>query len=146
MLSVHSPSPTVSPPPRLCFPPRFLLLLPAAAFAYIQSAGGICGEAAYPYVSGTTAVAGTCKRAGCTALVKITGWRAVTSTDAALTTAAAAGAVAVAVQADSNAFRYYSGGVLDSSTCGTSLNHAIAVVGYGTDTTTAKPYYLVRNS
>lgn len=123
-----------------------LSLARLAAYAYIQTAGGICGETAYPYVSGTSAVAGTCKRASCTPLVKLTGYRTITSTDAALTTAAAAGAVAVAVQADSNAFRYYSGGVLDSSTCGTSLNHAIAVVGYGTDTTTSKPYYLVRNS
>jgi len=33
----------------------------------------------------------------------------------------------------------------NASACGTSLDHAIAAVGYGTDSS-GTPYYLVRNS
>jgi len=38
----------------------------------------------------------------------------------------------------------YTGGILDSSKCGTSLDHAVAAVGYGSEN--GEEYYLVRNS
>jgi len=38
----------------------------------------------------------------------------------------------------------YTGGVLNSSACGTQLDHAITAVGYGTEGT--QDYYIVRNS
>jgi len=38
----------------------------------------------------------------------------------------------------------YTGGVLDSANCGTSLDHAVEAVGYGTMDGT--DYYIVRNS
>jgi len=38
----------------------------------------------------------------------------------------------------------YTGGVLDSTSCGTSLDHAVAAVGYGVEN--GEEYYLVRNS
>jgi C1A family cysteine protease len=41
-------------------------------------------------------------------------------------------------------FQMYSGGILDSSKCGTSLDHAVAAVGYGTEN--GVEYYIVRNS
>jgi len=46
----------------------------------------------------------------------------------------------VTVDASSNVFGYYTGGVITSSACGTSLDHAITAVGYGSD------HYIVRNS
>ena len=30
--------------------------------------------------------------------------------------------------------------------CGTSINHAVVLIGYGTDLATGKDYWLVRNS
>jgi C1A family cysteine protease len=39
----------------------------------------------------------------------------------------------------------YTSGVLNSPDCGTSLDHAITAIGYGTDPT-AGDYYIVRNS
>jgi len=38
----------------------------------------------------------------------------------------------------------YTSGVLNSTSCGTSLDHAITAVGYGTEG--GQDYYLVRNS
>jgi hypothetical protein len=40
----------------------------------------------------------------------------------------------------------YTGGVMDSAECGTNLDHAVAAVGYGTDSESGKDYYIVRNS
>ncbi|CAI8023144.1 Silicatein [Geodia barretti] len=55
------------------------------------------------------------------------------------------GPVAVAVDAQSNAFRYYKSGVYSSTQCSSStLTHAMVVTGYGTYSGT--PYYLVKNS
>ena len=38
----------------------------------------------------------------------------------------------------------YSSGILDSNACGTNLDHAVLMVGYGTDNGT--DYWLVKNS
>jgi len=38
----------------------------------------------------------------------------------------------------------YSDGIFDSAECGTSLDHAVAAVGYGSEN--GKEYYIVRNS
>jgi len=62
----------------------------------------------------------------------------------ALKAAIAQAPVAVTVEADRTVFQSYRSGVLDSTACGTSLDHAITAVGYGTEN--GKEYYLVRNS
>lgn len=63
----------------------------------------------------------------------------------ALKTALASGPTLVAIDADSDVFQFYSGGVLNSAQCGTSLDHAVAAVGYGVDPVKGE-YYIVRNS
>jgi C1A family cysteine protease len=35
---------------------------------------------------------------------------------------------------------------LNSAACGTTLDHAITAVGYGTDSASGQDYYIVRNS
>jgi C1A family cysteine protease len=52
--------------------------------------------------------------------------------------------VSVTIEADKTVFQQYTSGVLDSSACGTQLDHAVTAVGYGTED--GKDYYLVRNS
>ena len=54
--------------------------------------------------------------------------------------------VSVTLDASSPVFQNFKTGVLNSAACGTKLTHAIAAVGYGTDSTTGLNYYIVRNS
>lgn len=54
--------------------------------------------------------------------------------------------VAISIDAGSSVFHNYSGGVLDSEDCGISTNHAVSIVGYGTDSDSGLEYWLVRNS
>ena len=52
--------------------------------------------------------------------------------------------VSVTLEADQTVFKMYKSGVLDSTDCGTVLDHAVAAVGYGTEN--GQDYYIVRNS
>jgi len=111
------------------------------AFEYVIKEGGLCSESEYPY----TGTDGTCKATSCgTKYDAIKSYTDVTTDDAtALETAVAAGCVSVAIEADQYAFQYYSSGVL-TGLCGTSLDHGVLVVGYGTAGT--QDYWLVKNS
>ena len=55
------------------------------------------------------------------------------------------GPVSVALDAVSFVFQFYTGGILNSNSCGLDLDHAVVVVGYGTDPMYGG-YYIVRNS
>ncbi|TQD68898.1 hypothetical protein C1H46_045569 [Malus baccata] len=52
--------------------------------------------------------------------------------------------VSVSIHA-SPAFQHYSGGVFTGDDCGTKLNHAVTIIGYGT-TEDGTPYWLIKNS
>lgn len=67
-------------------------------------------------------------------------------TPASMKVAVAQQPVAISVDAGSTVFHNYSGGVLDSTACGINTNHAISIVGYGTDEDSGLEYWLVRNS
>merc|ERR1719231_536385 len=114
------------------------------AFEWI-AANGIAAEAAYPYTSGS-GVVGSCK----TAMrgqpkVKVTGYADVKAqSERSLQSAVMRQPTAVAIEADKSVFQLYKSGVLDSSSCGTSLDHGVLVVGYGT--LDGKEYWKVKNS
>jgi len=115
------------------------------AFEWITSAGGLCTEESYPYTSGS-GITGTCKK-GCSPAVTVTGHTDVPKEDEdALKSAVARQPVSVAIEADKSAFQLYKSGVLDSSGCGTALDHGVLVVGYGTDSASSKDYWKVKNS
>lgn len=52
----------------------------------------------------------------------------------------------LAISLDASEFHSYHSGVLDFDDCGANLNHAVLLVGYGTDEETGEDYWIVRNS
>ena len=54
--------------------------------------------------------------------------------------------LAVSIEADKYVFQAYSSGVLDSTKCGTRLDHAVLTVGWGNDAASGLDYWLVKNS
>jgi len=114
------------------------------AFDYIQK-HGLTTEASYPYSSGKDGNNPPGKCPSYKAEYTITKHYAVKENDEqALMRAVVSQPVAVAIDASSREFMAYSGGVFDS--CGTNVDHAVQLVGYGTDKATGKDYWLVRNS
>lgn len=110
------------------------------AFKYIMK-NGLCTETSYPY----KAVDGKCQT--CTLVAHLNGFVDVASGDEnGIMTQIQLGPVSVAIEADQAVFQFYSGGILDDTSCGTNLDHGVLAVGYGVDTTSNKPYWIVKNS
>ena len=54
------------------------------------------------------------------------------------------GPVSVAIEADTDTFQLYTGGIITSESCGTKLDHGVLVVGYGMDS--GVNYWTIKNS
>lgn len=105
---------------------------------------GACSENSYPYVSGTTKSAGTCQK--CTPVAQFSKCYDITpNNELALKEAVAQQPVSIAIEADTKYFQLYSGGVMtDAAKCGTTLDHAINIVGY--NEVNGQKYWIARNS
>lgn len=111
------------------------------AFEYIVQNQGISYENAYPYV-GTE---GTCNaRLASIAGARISGYEYVPVSEDELLKAVAMQPVSTSIDASSPGFGGYAGGIFDGP-CGTELNHAVVIVGYGT-TADGVDYWLIKNS
>ncbi|KAJ4702749.1 Cysteine Protease [Melia azedarach] len=110
------------------------------AFKYIIENQGIASEKTYPYEGRD----GTCdKEKAEERAAQVTKYEDVHSNDeGALLNAVAKQPVSVAV--DASNLQLYDGGIFDGE-CGTSLNHGVTVVGYGTSEE-GKKYWLIKNS
>ena len=116
---------------------------PDSAFKYMIN-NGQCTESSYPYKAGTTKTAGSCQKCS-SAGVSFSSCSDVTPKDqVALAAAVAKHPVVIAIEADTRYFQSYSGGILDSTSCGTNLDHAVEIVGYGSQN--GVDYWIVRNS
>ncbi len=111
-------------------------------FEFIIKNGGLCSETAYPY----KATDNTCAKSTCKSVVTIGAFTDVPkNNESALQAAVAQQPVSVAVDAES--WQFYSGGVLTGTSCGTSLDHGVLLVGYGTTTdSAAQAFWKVKNS
>jgi len=115
---------------------------PYKATEYVMKTG-LCAEKDYAY----TARDGQCKDTRCTPVVPagaMTAYLNVSSEADILEAVASKGPVGILVEADRAAFQYYHSGILDDASCGTSIDHAITAVGYGTEG--GKKYWNVKNS
>jgi len=114
------------------------------AFKYIIANNGVDTEASYPYLG----VEGTCHFTAANVGATITGFTDVTSgSETALASAVNMQPVSVAIDASHTSFQLYTSGIYHDIFCSaTRLDHGVLAVGYGTDTTSSKNYWIVKNS
>jgi len=108
------------------------------AMTYVES-NPLDTEDNYPYEGKD----GTCN-APKTGLTISSHYDVASESPSALKTAVSKGPVSVAIEADKYYFQSYTGGIMDSTKCGTSLDHGVLVVGYGSDN--GSDYWLLKNS
>jgi C1A family cysteine protease len=113
------------------------------AFMYAES-HPLESEADYPYTPSTGVLA--CKYNKSKGQVQVKTYKDVTRSSASqLKAALNVAPVSVGIQADQPVFHHYTGGIITSSSCGTSIDHGVLAVGYGTDQS-GQEYYIVKNS
>jgi cathepsin L len=115
------------------------------AFQYIMSTGGLETETNYPY----TAQDGTCEFEKSKIAQTMTGFTPVQSgSESDLANKCAAdGPISIAIDASHMSFQTYTSGVYDEPNCSsTQLDHGVLAVGYGTDSSSGKDYWIVKNS
>jgi len=129
------------------------------AYQYVEKAG-LETEAAYPYTSGLSATAGsgsgstpgsgssgsgTCEYNAADVAVNITGFSyGTTNNDENTMMSSVASLGPMSVCLATGGWQTYSSGILTASTCGTSVDHCVQVVGY--NTASSQKYWIVRNS
>lgn len=100
------------------------------AFKYFQSNNKIQSWESYPYAGNV----GTCKQQASQGIVGVSSHVTLKSGDiAAHMNAVAKTPVTIAIASSSASFAFYKTGILDTTACGTSINHAVTLVGYGKD-------------
>lgn len=110
------------------------------AFRYTEN-HPLCSEDEYQYL----AVDESCNYEQCDQVIEISGFCNVKkNNEQELKIAVSQQPVSVAIEADSRSFQHYQSGVFDDYTCGTSLDHGVLAVGYGT--VEGQDYWLVKNS
>jgi C1A family cysteine protease len=111
---------------------------PAQAYHFVVSEGGLDTEVSYPY----TARDGPCKFKPADVAAKIKGEANGYGGSEAQMAANLAATAPFSIIVDASRWQFYTGGILKSTQCGHSLDHAVIAAGYSiTD-----KYWNVRNS
>jgi len=110
------------------------------AMGDVITAGGIDTEAAYPYAGVDQDCAFDPKKVG----AQLSNWTGLPNDEVKIAAAlVTAGPVSVALNADP--LMGYTSGIIDDPSCDASgMDHAVLIVGYGTENN--KPYWIVKNS
>jgi cathepsin L len=116
---------------------------PDILFEYAMSKGFVL-EDDYPYVSGN-GTEPSCALKAKEPLGSIRGYTDVPENDYE-GLLEAINITPVTISVDATSWHAYHSGVMDWSDCGPVINHAVLLVGYGTDEKTGLDYWLVRNS
>lgn len=122
--------------------------LTSHAFRYIIAAGGIDSEEEYPFVGEDS----FCRFTRQNVSSKVSGFVNIVEGDESVLKDAVAnvGPTAVAVDAGSVYFQFYSRGIFDYNDCQRDrqhLNHALTVIGYGSELSeTPTDYWIMKNS
>ncbi|KAL6478447.1 hypothetical protein MHYP_G00142820 [Metynnis hypsauchen] len=113
------------------------------AFEYIMHSGGLQSESSYPY----EAKDGICRFSPKNASATCSDYEELPSEDEAVLQEAVAviGPISAAVNINRQTFQLYKSGVYDDPYCSKQPNHAVLVVGYGTDSY-GEDYWVVKNS
>ncbi|XP_031627880.1 cathepsin L1-like [Contarinia nasturtii] len=115
-------------------------------FDYVIRNGGIDTERSYPY----KAVSGSCKYKSRNSGAKIRSYSNIPTGDEKLLQEALAtvGPISTCIDASHESFQHYGSGIYHEPQCSSNiddLNHAVLIVGYGTDDH-GKDFYIVKNS
>jgi KDEL-tailed cysteine endopeptidase len=116
------------------------------AFKFIEKNGGLCTDKEYKYDSGNGAD-GVCIT-GCNKDPNTIPKNIIDiepSEDALTEALLKHGPVVVDIEADQASFQFYKSGVI-SKWCGSKLDHAVLLVGYGRDNATGLDYWKLKNS
>lgn len=115
----------------------------ASAFDYIHQHGGLASRSQYPYKGFNDG--GSCnENLASQVQAKLSGFGVVPpKNEVELLKAVVKQPVTVGVDSTCDAFRLYSSGILTQH-CGTNLDHAITIIGYGEENGTK--YWLAKNS
>lgn len=122
----------------------------SSGFEYLMSYFAIL-ESDYPYVSGADGTVTSCQYDSMSKTdIQVSAWNGVTQYDGTQMKAAlATGPVGIAINGGTYIFKLYSGGIFSCSpsvcsTAASALDHAVLLVGYGTEDSTE--YFILKNS
>lgn len=103
----------------------------------------MCSEENIPYEAKFDLIINKCFN--CNSIVELKGCVDVpTNNQTALKIAVSRQPVSVAIEADTDLFDDYEGGIISSSSCGTNLDHGVLIIGYGSEN--GEDYWLLKNS
>lgn len=114
------------------------------ALEFISEQGGIQDSKSYPYEEQE----GSCRYNKRRSVMKISGCSMLTPAgdeENLKRVVAAFGPIAIGISADNRHFEFYDSGIFNYRRCKKELDHAMLLVGYGTNSK-GEEYWLVKNS
>jgi cathepsin L len=117
------------------------------AFEYVSNSAGLYDEFQLPYTEFYGQESQCVIPSGTTPKAKISGYVKLEENNYEQLVHAVANYGPIAISVDASSWHAYSSGVFDGcNQLNPDINHAVVLMGYGTDDTTSQDYWLVRNS